>query len=107
MTYQIAYSPQARDELVQIVEWWSQQRSKEQAERWYEGILAAIDALRESPRRHPLAREHARIGRDLRELYFGLGSRPTHRVLYSVQVDTVWIVRVRHLAQRSLTSDTL
>lgn len=39
--------------------------------------------------------------------HFGLGSRPTHRVLYSVQVDTVWSVRVRHLARRSLTPDTL
>lgn len=38
---------------------------------------------------------------------YGLGPRPTHRVLYEIRGDEVLVLTVRHLAQREITSEDL
>ena len=39
---------------------------------------------------------------EIRQLNFGLGSKPTHRLVYAIRRDRVVILRVRRLAQQSL-----
>lgn len=49
--------------------------------------------------------EAARIGRNIRQLYFSIGHRMTHRVVFLVESDTVKVLRVRHVAQDTLPDD--
>ena len=45
MKYQVLFTEQARRDLIETCDWWSENRSAEQAERWYDGITAAIVSL--------------------------------------------------------------
>ena len=38
---------------------------------------------------------------------FGLGSKLTHRALFVIRPDMVYVIAIRHLAQRSLRPDDL
>lgn len=86
-------------------DWWAEHRSREQAISWYRGVLAAIRSLANKPERFAKAIESELLSWEVRELHFGLGGKPTHRVLFGVQNADVVIYRVRHLAQDYLTGD--
>ncbi|WP_350208152.1 hypothetical protein [Botrimarina sp.] len=51
----------------------------------------------------PLARENADFPFELRELRFGLGARPTHRALFVVRPECVYVVMIRSLVQDDIT----
>ena len=78
MSIPVVIEPQAKTDLRQAVKWWAENRSKQQALRWYDGIRDAIATLTDHPQRCVLARENHKSDDELRELHFGLGSRPTH-----------------------------
>lgn len=99
MSVPVIIEPQAKADLRHAVKWWSENRSEEQALRWYDGICDAIDTLANHPQRCGLARENLKSGDELRELHFGLGSRPTHRVIFVIDPDAVRVLAVRHVAQ--------
>ncbi|MCH7729784.1 MAG: type II toxin-antitoxin system RelE/ParE family toxin, partial [Planctomycetes bacterium] len=66
-----------------------------------------IESLENDPDRCPLARENHRFAYEIRELHFGLASRPTHRIIFSIRPDAVVVLSVRHAAQQDLTEDDL
>ncbi|MDZ4658204.1 MAG: hypothetical protein SH868_11560 [Bythopirellula sp.] len=41
------------------------------------------------------------------QLLYGLGRRPTHRILFGIESETVIIFRVRHTSQDALTGEDL
>jgi len=49
MVFRVEISPQAFDDLDLISAYIRQRGSFESAERWFNGILAAIQALRDTP----------------------------------------------------------
>jgi plasmid stabilization system protein ParE len=98
---------EAEQRIVESAQWWGEHHSAEQAIRWYAGILDAIDTLTDNPQRCPLARENAASPCELRELHYGLGSRPTHRVLFTIRPDAVVVLSVRHGAQQDVTPEDL
>ena len=61
MTYQVILAEQAARELEGAARWWAENRSAEQAERWYAGFVAAIESLQVAPDRHPYACEEKRF----------------------------------------------
>lgn len=107
MNLPVIILPEAEENILAVAKWWAENRSVEQAERWYDGILDAIDSLEINPDRCPPARENAKFPYDIRELHFGLGSHPTHRVIYTVRPDSVVVLSVRHAAQQDLAEDDL
>ncbi|TWT88392.1 hypothetical protein Mal64_18720 [Pseudobythopirellula maris] len=86
--------------------WWSVCRSKEQADRWYTGILNEIYSLAEMPERFSFASEHALRIAGVRQMLYGLGGA-THRVLYCVEDDAVVIYRVLSARQDSISAEDL
>ncbi|MCE9604008.1 MAG: type II toxin-antitoxin system RelE/ParE family toxin [Planctomycetia bacterium] len=102
MTYTVVVTEQAAREMEDAATWWARERSVEQAERWYAGIRSAVSMLTEMPERCPLAAEHVDFRYALRELYYGLGSRPTHRAVFTIVKQTVIVLAVRHFAQDTL-----
>jgi len=99
MSLRIVFQREAKANLRHAVAWWSENRSPEQAIRWLDGIYEAIAKLSRNPERCAVARESRKAGEELRELHFGLGSRPSHRIIFVVDPEVVRILAIRHAAQ--------
>ena len=97
----------AKRDIHAAYEWWKENRSAEQAGRWYQGILAASRSLRSKPQRCALAAEADLLSQGIRQLLYGLGRHPTHRIVFAIENDTVIILRVRHTSQDALSLDDL
>ena len=99
--------PRVEDELNSAYLWWARNRSHEQAGRWYRAISVRIKALVSTAGRYGLAREDYRFLYEIRQMLFGLGRRPTHRVLFTIREDSIYVFAVRHVAQRLLNPEDL
>lgn len=107
MNYRLEYTERAAAEIDGAMQWWATERSVAQAMRWYMGIRRAIRDLTDEPQRFPLALESKLLGRSLRQLDYGVGSRPAHRVLFEIVGDVVRVLSVRHGAQDAVRADEL
>ena len=101
---QIKITEPAKEYIQQAYEWWAKNRSAEQASAWYERVFQAIATLRSMPERCPRVPETGLSTAGVRQLLFGIGSRPTHRIVFHFdnEADTVTILRVRHHGQDEL-----
>jgi len=107
MSYTVIVTKPAELELRQAALWWANNRSEEQANGWYDGFIDAIYSLENDPRRCPIARENDFVEKEIRELHYGLGSRPTHRAVFEIQGNRVLVLTIRHAAQQDLTPEDL
>jgi plasmid stabilization system protein ParE len=107
MTIRVVLTRRAERELEGAADWWATHRSSSQAARWYAGFSDALASLSRNPERCPLAPEDGRFPYEIRELYYGLGSRPTHRAVFTIRRDMVLVLTIRHAAQADLTEDDL
>lgn len=105
--FQVIIADPAEQDIQAAYTWWRDNRSAEQAARWYQKILPAISTLREMADRCPFAVENDLHPHGLRELHFGSGRRPTHRIVFAIEGSIVTILRVRHAAQRELRLEDL
>ena len=107
MNYQVRISANAEAEIDANVDWWSQNRSAEQAYRWYVDVFDAIYALAVQPTRCGRARENKSFSYELRSRQFGLGSHPSHRILSTIMDDVVVVLSVRNVAQADVSEQGL
>jgi plasmid stabilization system protein ParE len=107
MSYRITITQVAERDIRQALTWWRDNRSSEQAERWYNKIYPAIATLSKQPDRCPLAPETDLLPTGLRQLHFGVSRKATHRIVFTIEGQEVKVVRVRHFAQRELALDDL
>jgi plasmid stabilization system protein ParE len=105
MSYRLVITDDARQQLRDSARWWADHRSADEAARWFDGFDRKIDRLKENPHSHSLAAEDEDFPYELRELLFGLGSRPTHRALFTIQPETVIVLAIRHVAQDRVAPD--
>lgn len=63
-------------------------------------MTAAIESLENFPFRCPLAPESDRFGAEIRHLIFG-----KYRILFIIEDEIVYVLRVRHQAQDMLKPD--
>jgi plasmid stabilization system protein ParE len=97
--FDVVLSDLAKSDLRENVKWWSEHRSPEEAERWYNAILNKIYSLEHMPNRCPMAPETDALKLEIRHLLFGLASRLTHRVLFEIDGKTINVFRVLHTSQ--------
>jgi plasmid stabilization system protein ParE len=76
---------------------WLNEQSEGAALRWYEGLMKAFRSLEKNPLRCLLAPEDAFFEEEIRQLIYG-----KYRILFTVQGETVFVLRVRHSAQEYL-----
>lgn len=55
----------------------------------------------------PLSPENSAVPFEIRDHYFGLGARPTHRAVFTLRSTEIIVLAARHLAQEELTSENL
>lgn len=80
-------------------QWWGENRSIEQANRWLEGLYATMLGLATTAGSQTLATEIVLRKAGIRQATFGLGSRPSHRIIYGIEGEQVIIYRVRAFKQ--------
>jgi plasmid stabilization system protein ParE len=76
---------------------WINEQSEAVALRWYEGLLKAFRSLERNPLRCPLAPESVFFDEEIRQLIYG-----KYRILFTVEDEKVFVLRVRHSAQEYL-----
>jgi plasmid stabilization system protein ParE len=111
MAFRVEISPRAFDDLDEIARYIKQRASFEQAEEWFNGIIAAIRTLEDLPHRCRVADESRELGQELRLLLYGSRKRQ-YKVYYSVQqttrsTGTVRVFHVRHWARKTPNIDRL
>jgi len=106
MSYHVVISTQAAAELQAAAQWWAENREPEQAARWFVGFDAKIRGLANTSHSLPIADENDEFPYEIRQLNFGLSSRPTHRAIFTiVDPDIVLVLTIRHAAQDRITPD--
>lgn len=83
--------------------WWGTHRDAVQAEQWINGFEKALATLAENPERHPRAPEADQFALDLRQMLYGLGKQPTHRAVFEIRGEDVFVHGIRHLARGDLS----
>jgi len=96
----IRFTATAEIHVREIVHWWAEHRSTEQALRWARGLQTEIGNIAKPRVAHRLARESSRLTFELYEKLYGVGRRKTHRVLYRIlpEEQVIEVIAVRHLA---------
>ncbi|WP_430451089.1 type II toxin-antitoxin system RelE/ParE family toxin [Rhodopirellula europaea] len=102
--FRVETTEKALDDLASQVAWWSENRSPEQAERWYDEIMLSMRSLSTLPNRCPIL-IGAQFNREVRSLLFGLGPGVTHRIYFTIDDQKVTVLRVRHTAQQELVRE--
>jgi len=101
MRYRILLQRLATEDLDDATAW-AAQHAPTTVARWLERFHAALQTLDANPQRCPLARENAKVEVELRELHFG--KRPNvFRVIFTIDGNTVRILRIRRAQRRWLT----
>lgn len=103
--FEVVLTKAAQDELDNFHSWWTENRSPDQANRWYTGFYEAMISLEQNPTRCQLAPENDHFTYELRQLNYGLSSKPTHRAIFTIRETVVLILRIRHLAQSLIEPD--
>jgi toxin ParE1/3/4 len=99
MGYQVITQPQAEEDIRQAMRWIAR-HSPEKARSWYFDILQTIESLNTSPARCPFAPERETFGLEIRQLLF-----EKYRILFVIEDESVYVLRVRHGAQETLKPD--
>jgi plasmid stabilization system protein ParE len=107
MSLPVIISERAIQDIETDYDWWAEHRSAEQAQRWRKACISAIDSLPLRSKRCPRAAEGNVFPVNVRQLNFGVGSKRTHRVLFTVRPDMIFVLRIQHQAQRPLTADDI
>ncbi|MBX3277959.1 MAG: type II toxin-antitoxin system RelE/ParE family toxin [Acidobacteria bacterium] len=99
MSYSVILTDEAEEDLKAAARWVAQ-HSPEKATIWYFDITEAIESLRNFPLRCPLAPESKTFATQIRHLLFD-----RHRILFIIEDENVYVLRVRHQAQDMLKPD--
>lgn len=102
MTYKLHIAKRAEQDCDDTFEWYRRNYSESFAVRWYSTISKSIRDLIENPLRYGFARENDRFPFELRELLYGRSKKNRHRILYTVEEKTVYVLHIRHSARDEL-----
>ena len=105
MKLRVVLSERAEEQLEDAYLWWSENRSAEQAVRWYNSFLNKLETLGQNPERFSVAPETFRTAHEVRQLLFGLGRKISHRALFTIRSDMIYVFSVRHVSQQTEESD--
>ena len=101
MSHEVVLTDQAESDLRSAYAWY-RAASVAAANQWYARILDALASLERNPERCPLARENRKVDIELHEYLYG--KKPhVFRVIYTIDTDTVRILRIRRAQRRPLS----
>ncbi len=103
MNYQVLITPSAKADIFEINAWLLE-NYPDTAEKWLFGLSQTVTSLSKFPERCPVSPESEAF--DVTVRHFIYGKKPhTYRILFSIQNDQVFILRVRSTKQQKLTDE--
>jgi plasmid stabilization system protein ParE len=99
---QLVLLPQAIAEVEEQAAWWAQHHSREQAARWLDAIHKQLESIVLFPESHPLSAECPSFPFVIRDRLLGLGSRPSHRAVFTIVNHTIFVLTVRRATEDRL-----
>jgi len=103
MQFQIIITPSAKADIFEINTWFLE-NYPDLAEKWLWGISKAVTSLSKFPERCPVSLESEAFDVVVRQLIYG--KKPhTYRILFAIQDEKVYILRVRSTSQQSLLDE--
>lgn len=104
MTLRLDIRKLARDDVRRNADWLRTTFSLAKSTRWVAGVVVAFDSLRQRPEQYPEADEAADLSLPLRYKLFG--RRPhVFRILFTIEGNTINVLRVLHASQDRMTED--
>lgn len=107
MSYRIRITFFAIEDMRSNHQWWFKNRSEAEADRWLIGIDKQIRALSSTANSETLATEVSLRKAEIRQATFGLGRKPSHRILFAIKGTEVVVYRIRAFKQDLLELDDL
>ncbi|MBS1792280.1 MAG: type II toxin-antitoxin system RelE/ParE family toxin [Acidobacteria bacterium] len=103
MSHQVIITPSAKADIFEINAWFLE-NYPDLAENWLWGISRAVTSLSKFPERCPISPESAAFDVIVRQLLYG--KKPhIYRILYSIQDEKVFILRVRSTRQKNFSDE--
>lgn len=103
MQFQVIITPSAKADIFEINTWFLE-NYPDLAEGWLWGISQSVTSLSKFPERCPVSAESEAFDVVVHQLIYG--KKPhTYRILYSVQDNKVYILRVRSTKQQYLSDE--
>ena len=99
MKYLVFILPQARRDIERNSDWWAEHHSLDEAIRWSDTIYDQIASLTEFPESHAISPENDEFPYEIRDKLLGSGSRPSHRAVFTIRNDAVFVLAVRRGSQ--------
>ena len=103
MSHRVVVTARAKIQLYESALWWAENRDLNQAADWLEAFDVATAEIARQPERYPTAREDDLFDYTLRRHTFGIGKKHTHRILFEVRYETIYVRAIRHLHQDDVT----
>lgn len=100
MEYKVEVTEFAAAEIDNAFEW-IKERAPDAAERWYDGLMAALQSLRRNPRRCARVLSTSFGESEIRQLVHGR-RRGRYRILFTIHEEKVQVVRVLHGARAAI-----
>lgn len=103
MQFLVIITPSAKADIFEINAWLLENYS-DIAEKWLFGLSQTITSLSKFPERCPISSESEAFDVIVHQLIYG--KKPNvYRILFSIQDEKVYILRVRSTKQKSLLDD--
>ena len=100
MKFEVIITPSAKADIFET-NVWLLENSPDKAERWLWQISHCVTSLSKMPLRCPVSDESSDFDVEVRHLLCG-GKRNVYRILFSIQGQTVYVLRVRATRQKRL-----
>lgn len=97
MNYRVIILPSAKADVKEAARW-MRQYSREKALSWVDGVYDAINSLSTHPARCAVIPLDNAFAEEIRQLLYRRG-RETYRILFTIQGETVFVLRILHSAQ--------
>ena len=107
MEYRVIIHDRAKEDIRRNSRWWADHHSSSQAEKWFHFAFDSMEKLAHFPESHPIAAESPEFPVEIRELNFGLGSRPGYRALFAIQSNDVHVLTIRRAAEDRVSAQDL
>ncbi len=107
MTYALKVTASAKQDQRDAVRWYAEHYSESFAKRWNDGIEQAMASLGQNPERCGLVHENDRLSVDVRQLIYRTAKHQKHRILFTIDGDTVYVLRIRHSSRRDIGEQEL
>jgi plasmid stabilization system protein ParE len=107
MTFLVHIASNAKEDQREAIRWYAENYSENFAKRWSDGIECALESLAENPHRCGLVHENRFLSVDCRQLLYGKSKKSKHRIVFTIEEKTVYVLRIRHSAQKDLKQTDL